>query len=57
MSPQVVVRGRLKGLKSKGNITLRTTHDSSLNPWLVIKLSKKIFLDKIVIHIMSHEHL
>ena len=57
MSPQVVVRGRLKGLKSKENITLRTTHDSSLNPWLVIKLSKKIFLDKIVIHLMSHEHL
>ena len=51
MSPQVVVRGRLKGLKSKENITL------SLNPWLVIKLSKKSFLDKIVIHIMSHEHL
>ena len=57
MSPQVVVRERLKGLKSKENITLRTTHDLSLNPWVVIKLIKKIFLDKIVIHIMYHENL
>ena len=57
MSPQVAVRERLKGLKSKENITLRTTHDLSLNPWVVIKLIKKIFLDKIVIHIMYHENL